>query len=250
MGSGTDIAVEVAGKASKVYLSHNNPPLGSGLPKNVEQVRGLVECAGGLKLVLKDGSQVEAEAVIFATGYHYTYPFLAPECGVKVENRVVQPLYKHLISIVSPSLAFIGLPVESAPFPQFDIQVRYFVKTLLGDVKLPSPAEMEADTQEEVRYRREVLGMPNKHFHKMGPLQVVIVKWDYARELARLGGLKPLPDATQNIYMAVHQRKREDLVAYKKDTWMVDADGNFSGNLVKDNRENSARVFKSVMMAT
>jgi len=68
--------------------------------------------------------------------------------------------------------------------------------------------------------------------------------------LARLGGLKPLPDATQNIYMAVHQRKREDLVAYKKDTWMVDADGNFSGNLVKDNRENSARVFKSVMMAT
>ena len=74
-------------------------------------------------------------------------------------------------------------------------------------------------------------------------------------------------------------------MAYKKDTWMVvnlhtitfinlsdflknfvfhnllnfdilvltglqDADGNFSGNLVKDNRENSARVFKSVMMAT
>jgi len=236
MGSGTDIAVEVAGKASKVYLSHNNPPLGSGLPKNVEQVRGLVECAGGLKLVLKDGSQVEAEAVIFATGYHYTYPFLAPECGVKVENRVVQPLYKHLISIANPSLAFIGLPVQICPFPQFDLQVRYFVKTLLGDVKLPSPAEMEADTQEEIRYRRDVLGMPDKYFHKMGTLQ-----WDYNRELARLGGLKPLPDATENLYMAVHQRRQADLVAYKKDTWMMDADGNFSGNLVKDNRENIAK---------
>ena len=33
-------------------------------------------------------------------------------------------------------------------------------------------------------------------------------------------------------------------------TGLQDADGNFSGNLVKDNRENSARVFKSVMMAT
>ena len=33
-------------------------------------------------------------------------------------------------------------------------------------------------------------------------------------------------------------------------TGLQDADGNFFGNLVKDNRENSARVFKSVMMAT
>ena len=56
--------------------------------------------------------QVEAEAVILPTGYHYTFAFLDPECGVKVENRVVQPLYKHLISIASPSLAFIGLPVQ------------------------------------------------------------------------------------------------------------------------------------------
>ena len=71
--------------------------------------------------------QVEAEAVILATGYHYNFPFLAPECGVKVENflifdcfnillkvenRVVQPLYKHLISIANPSLAFVGLPVQ------------------------------------------------------------------------------------------------------------------------------------------
>ena len=59
-----------------------------------------------------DVLQVEAEAVILATGYHYNFPFLAPECGVKVENRVVQPLYKHLISIANPSLAFVGLPVQ------------------------------------------------------------------------------------------------------------------------------------------
>jgi len=68
----------------------------------------------------------------------------------------------------------------------------------VGDAKLPSPAEMEADTQEEARYRREVLGMPDKYFHKMGTLQ-----WDYNRELARLGNLEPLPDATENLYMAV-----------------------------------------------
>jgi len=232
--SGTDIAVEVASKASKVYLAHNNPPLGSRMPRNVEQVRGVVECGGGLKLVLKDGSEVEAEAVILATGYHYNFPFLDPECGVKVDNRVVQPLYKHLISIANPSLAFVGLPVQICPFPQFDLQVRYFIKTLLGEAKLPSPAEMERDTQEEAQYRREVLGMPDKYFHKMGTLQ-----WDYNRELARLGELKPLPEATENLYMAVHKRRQTDLVDYKKDTWMMGADGSFSGNLV-DNENNIA----------
>ena len=29
--------------------------------------------------------------------------------------------------------------------------------------------------KEEVRYRREVLGMPDKYFHKMGPLQVIVL---------------------------------------------------------------------------
>ena len=63
--------------------------------------------------------------------------------------------------------------------------------------------------------------MPDKYFHKMGTLQVIehnpsnwgttinqrlslcSLQWDYNRELARLGGLKPLPNATENLYMAV-----------------------------------------------
>jgi len=224
--SGTDIAVEVAGKASKVYLAHNNPPLRSKMPPNVQQVKGVQECGGGLKLKLNDGSEVEAEAVILATGYHYNFPFLDPECGVRVENRVVQPLYKHLISIAHPTLAFVGLPVQICPFPQFDLQVRYFVKTLVGEARLPSSVDMEKDRQEEIRYRREALGMPDKYFHKMGTLQ-----WDYNREMARLGGLEPLPDATENLYMAVHERRQADLVTYKKDTWKLDAVGGFSGQL-------------------
>ena len=89
-------------------------------------------------------------------------------------------------------------------------QVRYFVKTLVGGVTLPSAVDMEEDrqvnpdllergkqkinivvsgqvhlalqkirqywtSQEEIRYRREVLGMPDKYFHKMGTLQVALI---------------------------------------------------------------------------
>ena len=119
---------------------------------------------------------------------------------------------------------------QICPFPQFDLQVRampiirlknigdicevfaqvrYFVKTLVGEARLPSAVDMEKDrevnpvlleiekkinivvsgqvhlalqkirqywtSQEEIRYRREVLGMPDKYFHKMGTLQVALI---------------------------------------------------------------------------
>ena len=120
---------------------------------------------------------------------------------------------------------------QICPFPQFDLQVRampiirlknigdicevfaqvrYFVKTLVGEARLPSAVDMEKErevnpvlleieekkinivvsgqvhlalqkirqywtSQEEIRYRREVLGMPDKYFHKMGTLQVALI---------------------------------------------------------------------------
>ena len=38
-------------------------------------------------------------------------------------------------------------------------------------------------------------------------LSLCSLQWDYNRELARLGNLKPLPDATENLYMAVRIEK-------------------------------------------
>jgi len=72
-------------------------------------------------------------------------------------------------------------------------------------------------------------------------LSLCSLQWDYNRELARLGNLKPLPDSTENLYMAVHQRRQADLVSYKKDTWVMDEDGRFSGNLVQDATEIGAK---------
>jgi len=62
-------------------------------------------------------------------------------------------------------------------------------------------------------------------------LSLCSLQWDYNRELARLGGLEPLPDATEKLYMAVHERRQADLVTYKKDTWKLDAVCGFSGQL-------------------
>jgi len=233
--SGTDIAMELSSVTDQVYLSHNRPPLSTRLPGNVTQVSGVAECLGPSTFLLRDGSKVTATSTILATGYHYTFPFLTPECGVHVRDMVVGPLYKHLVSTEHPSLAFLGLNVEVCPFPQFDLKIRYFLKTLLGEVALPSKEEMNRDTQEEAKYRREVLGMPDKYFHKMGSLQ-----WQYHSDLARLGNIQPLSQTIENLYEAVYKRRMSNLPDYKKDIYKLEGeDGGFIEILYNGNTEKS-----------
>ena len=60
------------------------------------------------------------------------------------------------------------------------------------------------------QYHIITIELENRNWPATLPLQ-----WDYNRELARLGGLKPLPDATQNIYMAVSMKTNERKVETK-----------------------------------
>lgn len=65
----------------------------------------------------------EADCIISFAGYEFTFPFLSEKCGVTVEDNVVKPLYKHLINVAHPTMAFIGIPSKIVPFPFFDYQV-------------------------------------------------------------------------------------------------------------------------------
>jgi len=224
--SGTDICIELSKQAAQVYLAHNNPLLTTRLPHNVAQVRGVASCIGQSAFLLTDGSKVQCNAVILATGYEYTFPFLSESCKIKVENRQVQTLYKHLISVEHPTLCFVGIPVQICPFPQFDLQIRYFVKLLTGQVQLPTKAEMCEETKQEMEWKKNNLGMPEKHFHKMGALQ-----WKYNKEIAELGGLKPISNGVENLYNAVHERRKTNLPDYKKDSYSLVGEESFSGNV-------------------
>jgi len=224
--SGTDICIELSKQAAQVYLSHNNPLLTTRLPTNVAQVKGVERCIGPGAFLLGDGSKVQASAVILATGYEYTFPFLSESCKITVQNRRVQALFKHLVSVEHPSMCFVGIPVQICPFPQFDLQIRYFVKLITGQVKLPTRAEMLADSEQEMEWKKNNLQMPEKYFHKMGALQ-----WKYNKEMAELGGLKPIPQGVENLYNAVHERRKSNLPDYKKDSYSLEGEKGFSGNI-------------------
>ncbi|KAF2366274.1 Flavin monooxygenase-like [Trinorchestia longiramus] len=222
--SGIDISIELSAVAQKVYLCHNLPiPLPAKMPPNLEQASGIVGVkeGSGDTFVLKDGTEVVADAILYCTGYYYVFPFLSPSCGVTVKDNQVWPLYRHLIHCDYPTMAFVGIPSKICPFPFFDIQIRYFLRTFSGAAPLPSPEAMRADAEDYLQ-RRLQQGAAPRHYHLLGSMQ-----WPYISELADSAGLPHLPHGTQQLYELVHGIRKRDLIDYKNKSFTLARDGTY-----------------------
>ena len=219
--SGVDIGLEVATEAKKVYLSHNNDPIISDLPPNVQQIPGLKACKGDQSLLLNDGTTVnDVDMILHCTGYKYRFPFLDEGSLVEIddEKRMVKPLYKHLIHCDHPTLSFVGIPIKICPFPLFDYQVRFFLKTLTKEVQLPSASKMKEDTEMELR-KKVKSGIPEKHFHKFGDLQ-----WRYNDDLAEMAKLEKLDVRVEKLYNDIHIWRRKHLMTYKDENYFLEGE--------------------------
>ncbi|GLH12119.1 Flavin-containing monooxygenase [Gryllus bimaculatus] len=206
--SGRDIALDLARHAREVLLCHRGAPLRSELPANVLQLSAIAE-ATPTGFVLEDGSAVHADAIVFCTGYRYTFPFLSPQCGVFVRGRRVRPLYKHIVNIEMPSLGFIGIPFIVLPFPLFHCQVAFFLKSLVDPSILPSTEEMYEDERRDFQKRLD-LGFPPRYAHKMAQLQ-----WDYNDELADAAGIERLHSVFRELYEVNSYQMMNFLAEYK-----------------------------------
>ena len=213
--SGTDIGLEIARVAKKVYLCHNNPPIPSSLPPSMEQRTGIGKVRGK-EIELSDMTILhDIDVLLFCTGYHYSFPFLDASCHPKIENHVVSPLFKHMIHIEHPTLCFIGIPEKICPFPLFHLQVQFFVKSLTGHYILPSREDMLRDTANE-KAAKQSKGIAEKHFHRLGAAQ-----WDYNRSLCQMAGLAGIPTVVEKLYNDVWERRRYNLTIYKEDAYKL-----------------------------
>jgi cation diffusion facilitator CzcD-associated flavoprotein CzcO len=96
----------------------------------------------------------DIDAVIFATGYLYAFPFLRSlNPPLVTDGRRVHGLYKHLFRIDNPTLVFPGLPIKVVPFPFSESQAAMFSRTWANVLPLPSPEEMRAWEEEEAKRR-------------------------------------------------------------------------------------------------
>nr|TKW30950.1 hypothetical protein SEVIR_2G072900v2 [Setaria viridis] len=184
--SGLDIAMELCGVANEVYLAAKSvedaarpPPAVSKMLANHADIRRHPPvdqlCDDGTTVAFADGSRAAADAVIYCTGYRYSFPFLDTGGIVAVDNgNRVGPLYEHTFPpALAPSLSFVGVPMWVFGPWFFEAQARWVALVLWGKAALPPEEEMLRALHEDYR-AREIAGVPAYHAHAI-PAEV----WEF-----------------------------------------------------------------------
>ncbi|KAL2023843.1 hypothetical protein VTK56DRAFT_1110 [Thermocarpiscus australiensis] len=96
----------------------------------------------------------DIDAVIFATGYLFSFPFLTSLIPPLVtDGRRVHGLYEHMFHIDHPTLVFSRLPIKVVPFPLSESQAAVFSRTWANLLPLPPVEEMRKWEEEEAERR-------------------------------------------------------------------------------------------------
>jgi flavin-binding monooxygenase-like protein len=101
-------------------------------------------------VVFADGSEVEADIVIYCTGYKVTFPFFDEELIAAPDNDL--PLFRRVFHPQHDNVFFIGLlqPL-GAIMPLAAAQSEWVSDYLSGRYALPDPPALRADIEEERR---------------------------------------------------------------------------------------------------
>lgn len=87
----------------------------------------------------------DIDSVIFCTGYHYIFPFLKqPDNPVFVPSGAyADHLWHHMLYTKDPTLAFLCIPQQIAPFPFGEGQAAVIARMWSGRLETPSTEEMD-----------------------------------------------------------------------------------------------------------
>lgn len=110
----------------------------------------------------EDGTtEIGIDAILFATGYFYSLPFLADlEPAPITSGTHVQNTYQHLFYSPQPTLSFLALNQRVIPFPIAEAQSAVLARVYAGRMPLPSLLKMqEWEKKRAAQVKRE------KDFH-------------------------------------------------------------------------------------
>lgn len=143
---------------SDVLLTH----LRSGA---VQSLPAVERFCGANQVLLRDGRRIEADAVIFCTGYKADFAILGPRYDPAAEpslgwlmapgsrGRPLPRLYQNVFSLrTASSLAFVGCVwFATGAFMLADISSMCIAQVWTGKSSLPSPADMQCWTDRQER---------------------------------------------------------------------------------------------------
>jgi len=164
--SAVDIAMQLLPYVKGPLLQAIRSPTGSAMPppegiKAVPEISA-VHSDGSMSFV--DGTVVtNVDAILFATGYLFTLPFLPKELGlVAPHGERVMGTFQHVFYQRDPTLCFLGLPTKVVPFPLAQSQAAWVARVFAGRLTLPAREEMEIWEKGEVEKKGN--GRPFHYF--------------------------------------------------------------------------------------
>jgi hypothetical protein len=116
----------------------------------------------GSDVTFADGSRVEADAIVYATGYHVGFPFFDPAFVSAPNNEL--PLFLRVFHPERPGIYFVGLCQPLGPiFPIAEAQAALIAAHLKGEYTLPPSEVVTARAQQERETVRSRYGTSPRH---------------------------------------------------------------------------------------
>lgn len=155
------------------------------------------------------------------SGYHYKFPFLSSDCGIYVDDNFVQPLYKQVLNIEHPTMAFIGIPSIVSSTRMMDLQVRFALKYITGAKKFLSKIEMLTDMRAQVQIHW------NKGYRKHQTHILAKEQQEYFDQLAQTADIEALPPVLAAIHFNNGAALRNDPDGFRKYKYTIIDDKTF-----------------------
>ena len=140
--SGADIGRQIAGvcKHPLLIARTKKSPYHGDEPDALVHPTLVALIPNGRAAEFSDGSiERNIDAIFLCTGYAYSFPFLAPiDPAINVKGIESLPLYQYIFHMQHPTLAFVGTPEMSVPFPLAECQAAIIARVWSGRLTLPS----------------------------------------------------------------------------------------------------------------
>lgn len=111
----------------------------------------------GTEVRCADGTRLEADVVVFATGWRQEFAFLAPDLHAAVRHDGRLRLFRHILPPTEPRLGFIGYASSTACQLTSEISAHWLSQHFRGELPLPPVVDMDAEIDRVHAWLAEVL---------------------------------------------------------------------------------------------
>ncbi|MCE7921783.1 MAG: NAD(P)/FAD-dependent oxidoreductase [Haliscomenobacteraceae bacterium CHB4] len=128
--------------------------------------------------LLRNGERLEADIVVYGTGFSQTLPFLSKEIRKKITDADGNYLlYRNILPTQVMGLAFVGYNTSFYCNLTSEMAALWLAEHLRGNIALPSPAAMEAQILDNLNWRKQF--RPNAMFRNAGvyPFHLTYLDW-------------------------------------------------------------------------